>query len=54
MNPEDTDKFKSVEDVLYRLVDLPKKEREDLEKAEAAAKDPSDKSSDDSPKDSNT
>ena len=51
MNPEDTDKFKSLEDVLYRLGDVPKKDVDEPEKAKAPERTPSDKSSDDASED---
>ena len=36
MNPEDTDKYKRFEDVMYRLADLPKKVVQDLKKTDAS------------------
>jgi len=36
VNPEDTDKYKRFEDVMYRLADLPKKVVQDLKKTDAS------------------
>jgi len=52
VNPEDTDKYKRFEDVMYRLADLPKKVGQDLKKTDASEEEAPDESSDDAPKDS--
>ena len=52
VNPEDTDKYKRFEDVMYRLADLPKKVGPDLKKTDPSEEEASDESSDDAPKDS--
>ena len=54
MKPEDTDQFKTFEQLVERLAQGPKKESDDLEEAEASKTDPSDKPPDDASEDSET
>lgn len=53
MNPEDTDKFKSYEDVMERLASAPKKQTGDLEKSQAAKPNVSDNTAEEVPEDPN-
>ncbi|MGH2807266.1 MAG: hypothetical protein ACRDKT_08320 [Actinomycetota bacterium] len=46
MNPGDTDQFKTVEELMHRLTQVPKKEEDEPEKAEPSKTDPSDKTPD--------